>query len=278
MNKTLKRIFKNIYLKFPTLQPFLDYVYRTHFMYKNQFKGWGMSTAHELPWRDEHDEEIFRKASNDLKNNFEFGIDTTGIQKHNVDTMLWRHWIVSFTVRFAMKFSNTNEYNFVECGVGEGISSFFALREISANKKISQNYFMHFYDSWDTMRKEDLSPNEMTKLNYYSNLNIDTVKKNLSEFKNHIIYHVGFIPESFNSNPKSPNSIIYLHIDLNSKKATLDTLDFFYDNVVPGGIILFDDYGWMEYGETKKTIDKFLKDKNGMLQKIPTGQAIFYKK
>ncbi len=278
MNKTSKQFFKKIYLKFPILQPMIDYIYRTYFMYQNQFSGWGMKTAHELPWTDEHNEEIFRQSSIDLKNNFEFGIDTTGVQKHNVDTMLWRHWVVSFTVRFAMKFSNTSEYNFVECGVGEGISSFFALREILANKKINENYFMHFYDSWDEMRKEDLSSNEMSNINFYSNLSIDTVKKNLIEFQNNIIYHIGFIPESFNSEPKSPNSIIYLHIDLNSKKATFDTLHFFYGNIVSGGVILFDDYGWMEYGETKKIIDEFLKDKDGILQKLPTGQAIFYKK
>jgi O-methyltransferase len=278
MNKILKEFFKKIYLKFPIFQPIIDYVYRTYFMYKIQFSGWGMKTAHELPWNDQFNEEIFRQASIDIKNNFEFGIDTIGIQQHNIDTMLWRHWIVSFAVRFTMKFSNTNEYNFVECGVGEGVSSFFALREILANKKINKNYLMHFYDSWNAMRKEDLSPNEISKTNSYSNLNIETVKKNLLEFKNNIIYHVGFIPESFNCEPNSPNSIIYLHIDLNSKKATFDSLYFFYDRLVSGGIILFDDYGWMEYGETKKTIDKFLHNKEGMLQKLPTGQAIFYKK
>jgi len=277
MNKTLKHIFKFFYLKFPLFQPAIDYVYRTYFMYKIQFSGWGLKTAHELPWNDEYDGEIFLKASVDIKNNFEFGIDTMGVHQHNIDTMLWRHWIVSFSIRYAMKFTNTNDYNFVECGVGEGFSSFFALREISGNKKINQNYLMHFYDSWNAMRKEDLYSAEESKIGSYSNLNIETIKKNLFEFQNNIVYHIGFIPESLNAEPKSPKSIIYLHIDLNSAKTTLETLHYFYPNLVPHGIILFDDYGWMEYGETKKVVDLFLKDKSGLLQKLPTGQAIFYK-
>ncbi len=277
MNKTLRRIFKKIYLKFPFVQPSLDYVYRTYFMYKTRFSGWGMKTAHELPWIDEHNEEIFRKASIDIKNNFKFGIDTTGVQRHNIDTMLWRHWIISFAVRYAIQFTNTNNFNFVECGVGEGFSSFFTLREISENKKINGNYFMHFYDSWNTLRLEDLSKNESSKVGSYSNLNVKTVEKNLSEFKNNTVYHIGYIPESFNCEPKSPDTIIYLHIDLNSAKATLESLRFFYPNLISKGIILFDDYGWIEYGETKKIIDLFLKDKQGILQKLPTGQAIFYK-
>ena len=39
-------------------------------MYKIQFSGWGMKTAHELPWNDQYNEEIFRQASIDIKNNF----------------------------------------------------------------------------------------------------------------------------------------------------------------------------------------------------------------
>ena len=278
MNKILIKCFKILFSKFPVLRPFFDYIYRTFFMYKIQFSGWGMKTAHELPWNDEYNEEIFRKASNDVKNNFEFGLDTTGIQKYNIDTMMWRHWIISFATRYSMKFTKTNYYNFVECGVGEGFSSFFALREISANKNIDGNYLMHFYDSWDAMRDKDLDVNEKSKIGSYSNLDINIIKKNLFEFKNNIVYHVGFIPESFKVEPKSPDSIVYLHIDLNSAKATLETLHFFYPILISGGIILFDDYGWMEYGETKKIIDEFLQDKPGLLQKLPTGQAIFYKK
>lgn len=278
MNKILKRFSKSLYLKFPLFQPFFDSIYLKYFSYKTKFSGWGMTTAHEFPWKDEYNEEIFRKTSVDVKNNFEFGVDTTGIQKHNVDSMLWRHWIISFSVRHAILFCNSQEYNFVECGVGEGVSSFFALREISSNKKINKKYSFHLYDSWNAMRKEDLFSSEESKSGSYSNLNVDITKKNLFEFKNNTVYHIGFIPESFDHEPESPNSIIYLHIDLNSAKTTLSTLEFFYSKLVSNGLIIFDDYGWLEYGETKKIIDKFLKDKNGILQKLPTGQAIFFKK
>ena len=44
---------------------------------------------------------------------------------------------------------------------------------------------------------------------------------------------------------KPPESIIYLHIDLNSSELTLAALDFFFPKLVHGGIIIFDDYGWI---------------------------------
>ena len=67
-----------------------------------------------------------------------------------------------------------------------------------------------------------------------------------------------------------------MHIDLNSYKASLSTLDFFYEKVVSGGIILFDDYGGFK--ETQIIVDNFFLEKEGHFINFPTGQAIFLKK
>jgi len=81
----------------------------------------------------------------------------------------------------------------------------------------------------------------------------------------------------FLTKPESPNVLIFLHIDLNSEKPTLETLRFFFRNIVSGGIILFDDYGDRAFVKTKLSIDNFLNDKDGSMLKLPTGQAIFFK-
>ena len=110
----------------------------------------------------------------------------------------------------------------------------------------------------------------------YANLSIDVTKKNLSEFNEKIIYHQGFIPESLHSDPSSPEFIVYLHIDLNSAKPTIDVLNFFLPRLVAGGVIVFDDYAWEGYEDTKKVIDAYFRDKPGLIMKLPTGQAIYY--
>jgi len=89
------------------------------------------------------------------------------------------------------------------------------------------------------------------------------------------MYHVGYIPDSFSASP--PDKIIYLHIDLNSTKPTIDALNFFSPRLLQGGIIIFDDYGNTGYPDTKKQIDEFFKNKPGVLMKSPTGQAIFFR-
>ena len=274
MNEKFERFIRSIYYRYSASRPLLDFLYKILFL-KPKFSGWGMSTAHELPWNDEFDWKIFRQTSIDVKKHFQFNL-ISGIDHNNIDSLLWRHWIVSYCVRHAIKFSSTSNYNFVECGTGDGISAFFALREISDQLKTKSNFSMHLYDSWKPMRSKELLQSESSMVGSHSNLSIETTKRNLSEFENNVIYHQGYIPESLKKLPDSPNSIIYLHIDLNSAKPTLDVLEFFYTRLEKGSVILFDDYGWEKYKDTKKTIDEFLHNKSGMLLKLPTGQAIYF--
>ena len=186
----------------------------------------------------------------------------------------WRHWFIHFSIQYVHHFTTNTENNFVECGVGDGMTTFFALKEIS-RRFTNSNFKMYLYDSWDSMKEEDLAKSEITNIGRYSNLNVERTKKNLIDFQNNLIYNVGYIPDSFSAS--SPDKIIYLHIDLNSTKPTIDALNFFFPRLLEGGIIIFDDYGNTGYPDTKKQIDEFFKNKPGVLMKSPTGQAIFFR-
>lgn len=266
---------KKLYAKYPSLRPGIKLI-KILFFSKPRFSGWGMKTDHQLPWVDEYDGKVFRETSIDIKKTFKFNKKMVGIDKNNIDTLLWRHWVVTSAIRYSIKFSDTENFNFVECGVGEGISAYFALKEILEQQKIT-NFHLHLYDAWDTMLQKQLVKNELLNTHTYDELNLDITKNNLCEFKDYIIYHKGYIPDSFKIEPKSPNFLSYLHIDLNAVNPTMDVLKFFYPKLVKGGVILFDDYGWDIYIDTKLAIDYFFKDLSGMLFKLPTGQAIYFK-
>jgi O-methyltransferase len=272
----LSKEFIKFYYKFPILRPYLAYIPKIYFFFKPRFSGWGMKSAHEFPWNDEYQGEVFRKACIDVKNHREY--DSGKIANSKImDQLMWRHWIISYATKHAIEFSQGNNFNFVECGVANGFTTFFTLREIVGNKKSVNNFSMHLYDAWNAMRKNDLFENESSHVGNYANLNVEITKKNLDEFKDNLVYHIGYIPDTFHTIPEAPNSIIYLHIDLNSAKTTLETLEFFFPRLTRGGVIVFDDYGQIEYNETKKIVDKFFSDKPGILQKLPTGQAIFFR-
>jgi hypothetical protein len=243
-----------------------------------KFIGWDMITDHAFPWDDHHQWENFRKSCEDIKKDFEFGPEI-GYNAGNIDTLKWRHWFVAFSAGYALEFIKTSgndkqsPFNFVECGVADGMTSYFLLKEL---KQKQVNYSLHLYDAWGAMREEYLAPSEMGHVGSYKNLNFERTKRNLSAISSHIVFHKGFIPDSLKVDPPSPdNLIVYLHIDLNSSYPTLAALEFFYDKMVQGGVILFDDYGWTGYEDTKEAIDKFFSTKSGILLKMPTGQALY---
>lgn len=268
---------QNIYSKYPTLRPILSLIKRIFFK-KPKFSGWGMTTIHEPPWLDSEEGKVFLERNEDMKAHFPFNKKIQGITAEGIDNLLWRHWIVTYAVKHAIKFANTDEYNFVECGVEWGHTAYFALSEISENKNIAKKYSMHLYDAWKDMRKEELVDSEYWHVNIYKNLDINVTKKNLKKFNEHLIYHQGYIPSLLQEKPDPPNRVLYLHIDLNSSKPTLAALEFFYPHLVPGSVILLDDYGWDAYEDTKNTIESFFADKDGLLMKLPTAQAIYFHK
>ena len=267
---------RNLNQNYPSLRPFIRLA-KVLFYSKPKFSGWGMKTEHQLPWIDEYDGESFRKARDDIKKVFKFNKRIVEIDENNIDTLLWRHWIVTSAIRYSIKFSESKVSNFVECGVGEGFSAYFALKEIKEQQKIN-DFQMHLYDAWDSMLNGQLIENELSNPHTYDELNIDVTKNNLREFSNNLIFHPGYIPDSFNIDPKSPDSLSYLHIDLNAVNPTMDALNFFLPKLVKGGVILFDDYGWDGYLDTKMALDRYFKDRPGILFKLPTGQAIYFNK
>ncbi len=269
------KILKSIYEKIPIFQPIFIKISKPFFDFIPKFSGWGMKTGHELPWNDEYDWNVFRETHEYVKEKFDFSNDFIGMSKKNIDKLLYRHWYVAYCARHALEFSQISEYNFVECGTANGVTAYYALKEISSRIEKSK-FKMHLYDSWDVMRENELLETEVDHVGNYSELDINTTKNNLKEFNGNLIYHIGYIPESLVSE-ESPETIVYMHIDLNSAKPTLSALEFFFPRLVRGGVILFDDYGQEEYRDTKKTIDIFFSDKPGLLLKLPTSQAIYFR-
>ena len=277
MNKNVEQFAVRIYLSHPRMRKFMEFIRDTFFPIKPKFVGPGIKINHEPPWVDESKNSVFNQTSNDIKN-FHFGaVHSTGVDVHRIDTLLWRHWIVSFSTKYAMEFAKTNEYNFVECGVGDGFSAFYTLREIKDKEKSLPQSKMHLFDSWGPMKEEDLLETEIQSKDRYSELKLDSTKNNLKEFEDIIIYYKGYIPEIFKQFPKPPPSIVYMHIDLNSTKPTIACLEYFFSKLVTGGVILFDDYGWNNHIDTKHAVDKFFKDKPGILMHLPTAQAIYFR-
>jgi hypothetical protein len=87
----------------------------------------------------------------------------------------------------------------------------------------------------------------------------------------------GYIPEVFEG--QSPQRIAYLHIDLNEAPAEIAALDALFDRVVPGGIVILDDYEWAgAYRGQKLAEDPWFEARQYRVFPLPTGQGIVIKR
>lgn len=287
INSLKKKILRKIYKKVPIFRPFMRSAHQKILkMTPPRFSGWGMTSRHELPWVDRYNWDDFRQTAQYIKEQYikeQFKFDEkTDVNAGLFDSLLWRHWIISFSAKYAVEFNRSqgNELNLVELGTADGVSAFFTMRQIENCKKNAPNikYTMHLYDSWGPMRAKELlktGPESLSVGRYANETSLERTKRNLAEFKDKVFYHQGYIPESLRASA-APDSIIYMHIDLNSSMPTLAGLEFFYPRMIPGGVILFDDYGGSDYSDTKEVVDGFFAKKPGILMKLPTGQAIFF--
>jgi hypothetical protein len=57
----------------------------------------------------------------------------------------------------------------------------------------------------------------------------------------------------------------------------VDALEFFWPRIVPGGVVLCDDYGSIGCPGSRKAMDAFFADKKVRFIELPTAQAMVIK-
>lgn len=257
-----------------------------------RFDGWGMTSKHYMPWEENSTDELgmaFTKVNDLFKEKVkgdEFVLsqfsDSDGrIDKNycltKLNALSWRHYFVYWTAIYATRFTRFSQLNLVEAGVCDGMTASFAMSAVRDELGSDSGFNAHLYDSWAEMRGSYLTPGEKAAENSYSFLSLQRTKANLRDFEGKCSFVQGYIPEVFVVN-SGPSELSWLHIDLNSSIPTLKTLEQFVPKLLPGGVVLFDDYGHGGYRETREVADQYCSQASGLLMPLPTGQAVFFKK
>jgi hypothetical protein len=162
----------------------------------------------------------------------------------------------------------------VEIGVfkGSGIATFSKFVDIycpRSNKKILG------FDIFDDSSKEDILnkdcsfDKEMMNVVYSkvdkSELSITSVENRLTNMnidKKYMLIRGDVedtLPKFIKENPGFRASLIYIDVDL--ERPTYNALLHLWDRLLPGGIIVFDEYEYHKFSESNG-VEKFLKEKN----------------
>jgi hypothetical protein len=154
---------------------------------------------------------------------------------------------------------------------GSGIATFSKFLEIycpNSNKKVI-GFDIFQQNSHEILSKDmKLDKNNMNVV--YSRVNMDeltleSVEERLTNMKIHKKYILvqGDVEESLpmflEKNPGLRVSLLYIDCDI--ERPTYFSLKYLWDRILPGGIILFDEYEHHSFSESNG-VDKFLKENN----------------
>ena len=73
--------------------------------------------------------------------------------------------------------------------------------------------------------------------------------------------------------PEGP-SVAYLSIDMNIVMPELAAIEFFWERLAPGAVVLLDNYGWATHAGQKQAFDAFARSHGAMILTVLTGQGI----
>jgi hypothetical protein len=122
-----------------------------------------------------------------------------------------------------------------------------------SNLKIKDD--LNFVEKFEDAGGHGLSDSEISDiLNSKGFENFDLVKGNVFDS----------LPKYLSENPETRISM--LHLDMDVKEPTDFALDLLYDRIVPGGIVIFDDYNAVS-GETI-SVDEFISKHKLKLEKL----------
>ncbi len=164
--------------------------------------------------------------------------------------------------------------DFVECGTNTGIMSLAICDYVDFNASGKQFWL---FDTFEGIPPEQMSEQERAGNVGLNDMYFDCyelVSRNFAPFPNaHLVR--GRIPESLTQ--VEIERVAYLSIDLNIEYPERAALEFFWPKLVPGGIVIFDDYGWLPHRAQHDSHDAFAQRHGVEIFTLPTGQGLLLK-
>jgi hypothetical protein len=163
----------------------------------------------------------------------------------------------------------------VECGVfkGTGMYTFLKLKNIFNPNSSKKVIGFDFFNTEGLISSIGDGQDKEAMDTLFKKRNFEHKSSFKDEFHNQLLSH-GFLSSDFElvegdisitsqvfsqSNPGLKISLLYLDLDL--EVPTYQTLNNLWNNVTKGGIVVFDEYGYHKWSESKG-VDRFIEEKN----------------
>ena len=169
--------------------------------------------------------------------------------------ILWRTAVLIWAARHALRL----EGDFVECACYRGTTARILVDALDLSHT-GKRYYL--YDSFEADQRAPGVSQEQFEAQ---------VRNRFADLPN-VIVTAGKVPEVLDR--MAPEQISLLHLDMNNAAAEIGALEKLFHRMVPGALLILDDYGWLQYREQKLQEDAFLAKRGYFALELPTGQGM----
>lgn len=171
--------------------------------------------------------------------------------------ILWRTAVLVWAARQALR----RDGGFIECGCYAGTSMKIVMETVDL---ASRDVFLYdLFDHSETMvhhAMPDHGPDlyERVKARFSDRPNVSVIQ--------------GYVPQSFELGV--PDKICFAHIDMNNAPAEIAALEALAPRLVPGAVIVLDDFGQLPYEPQHVEERAWFANRGVPILELPTGQGV----
>jgi hypothetical protein len=223
----------------------------------------GLATRHSVAWM--HDPRFVRAYEAAVSSGHKFGANL------HVE---WRVYLPCWAATVASRL----EGDFVECGVDTGMCSRAVCSYVGFERFRDRTFYL--LDTFEGFPAEQLTPGERAAdlaahYDQYYGDTYELVRANFHAYPN-VVLVKGRVPDTLAQ--VASEKVAYLMIDMNAVVPERAAMDYFWDKLVPGAPVVFDDYGYAPgHEEQKVALDDFARGKGCEIFSLPSGQALLLK-
>lgn len=205
---------------------------------------------------------VFQKAYSHVAR-----LDTSGITGSGIE---WRIHVLCWAAFHASHL----EGDYVDCGVNTGLFSRAVMEYVDFNKLDKTYYLLDTFTGLDPRCSSAYEMARHHRIGYGAKADLyEQAKETFSGFNVKIIK--GSVPDSLVQ--VDADKVAYLSIDMNCVAPEVAALEFFWDRLVSGAMIILDDYAYPGAEEQKHAHDRFARSKGIEILTLPTCQGLIVK-
>ena len=179
----------------------------------------------------------------------------------------WRLHILLQAAQYAIKPGAL----FLDLGCGSGMIGSALLKLLSFDF-LSNNISYHMFDSF-----EGPKPDDTTATNFYDSADgaFEMASRVASRYSECVKLHRGYLPHALvELDVHQLEKVSFISLDLNSAKPEIGSLRYLIDHLLPGCVIVLDDFGFPGSIEQNVQHRQFCADRGLPLFHLPTGQGL----